>query len=77
MTLSCPLRTASPNMVSPDLVTGAVVGGNTNGNDMNNLAVDTTASNKLIPYSRFFSRALNFTIFANFLLIVKIKSSNV
>ena len=30
-----------------------------------------------IPYSRFFSRALNFTIFADFLLIVKIKSSNV
>ena len=34
-------------MVSPDLVTGAVVSGNANGNDMNNLAVDTTASNRL------------------------------
>ena len=45
MISSCPSRTASPNMVSPDFVTGAVVGGNTNGNDMNNLAVDTTASN--------------------------------
>ena len=30
MTSSCPLQTASSNMVSPDLVTGAVVGGNTN-----------------------------------------------
>ena len=47
MISSCPLRPTSPNMVSLDLVTGAVVGGNNNGNDMNNLVVDTTASNRL------------------------------
>ena len=29
-----------------------------------------------VTYSRFFSRALNFTNFAVFLLVVKIKSSN-
>ena len=50
MISSCPSQTASPNMVSQDLVTGAVVGENTNGNNMNNLALDTTASNKLILY---------------------------
>ena len=47
MISSCPSQTASSNMVSPDLVTGAVVGGNTNGNDMNN----TTASNKQKLYA--------------------------
>ena len=45
MISSCLLRTASPNMVSSDLVTVAVVGEDTNGNDMNNLAVDTSFSN--------------------------------
>ena len=30
-----------------------------------------------IPYSQFFSRALNFTNFAVFLMVVKIKSLNV
>ena len=35
-------------MVSPDLVTGAVVSGNTDSNDMYNPAVDTTTRNTIM-----------------------------